>query len=365
MNLDKITQGIEIDRAINEFRSGRPIIVNIRYKNWIFFSIEHVNTKLLVQLAKKSLSKILAFITNKKASILKNKLLKHKDAMVFCIKITDIKWLQLIHKRKLSNSDKKKLNKYPFLKSEKFIKDIINLTKNAKMIPCLIGCELKPNLANHAIMMFDYNELKNQHRLITKSTKIISQSYIPIAKDHKAQISIFKSYVGGSEHIVLQIGKPNKKKAVNLRIQSVCLTGEVFHSMKCDCNEQLHHSIDYISKNGGGYIIHLEQEGRGIGLANKIKAYDLQNKGMDTFDADFTMGFLGEERDFDIAVHIIKYLKVKKVNLITNNQDKIKALRNNNIIIEKQLSTYPSLNKFNTKYLLTRSKRMNYNIKLK
>ena len=91
MSLDKITQGIEIDRAINEFRSGRPIIVNIKYKNWIFFTIEHVNTKLLAQLAKKSLSKILAFITNKKASILKNKLLKHKDAMVFCIKIADIK----------------------------------------------------------------------------------------------------------------------------------------------------------------------------------------------------------------------------------------------------------------------------------
>tara|TARA_B100000700_G_C14844533_1_gene760881 strand:- start:409 stop:1026 length:618 start_codon:yes stop_codon:yes gene_type:complete len=204
-----------------------------------------------------------------------------------------------------------------------------------------------------------------QNKLISESTKMVSESTIPIKQDYNAKIKVFKSFIGGLEHVVLCLGKPNNNKTVNLRIQSACLTGEVFHSMKCDCGEQLNQSIEYLSKNGGGYIIHLEQEGRGIGLKNKIRAYNLQHKGMDTIDADRTMGFVGEERDFSIAVKILKDLGVKKVNIITNNQDKIKALKNSKISIAKKIATYTEVNKFNVNYFASRLIKMNYNIKLK
>ena len=123
--------------------------------------------------------------------------------------------------------------------------------------------------------------------------------------------------------------------------------------------------LNYISKNKGGFIIHLEQEGRGIGLVNKIKAYKLQDQGMNTYTADSSMGFLEEERDFTIAAIILKDLGVKKVNLITNNHQKIKILKNNKIIINKQIPTYPIINKFNFDYLSSKVNKSKYKILVK
>ena len=276
-----------IDRAINEFRSGRPIIISIEKSFWIFFTLENLNKDLLIKMKNNKSGELFSFITNKKAINLSLKSIKHKQSVYFPIKINNIERLRFIHTNYLKKSDKIKFKKIKLNKSPKFIND------------------------------------------------------------------------------VLKIGLRKNKSPINLRIQSTCLTGEVFHSMKCDCNEQLHQSIDYLKNNGGGYIIHLEQEGRGIGLANKIKAYDLQNKGLDTYNADINMGFLGDERDFGIAINILQFLKIKNVNLITNNKDKINILKRNNIKINKVIPTKPSLNSFNIQYLASRSKKMNYNIKNK
>ena len=290
---------------------------------------------------------------------------KHNSCISMRFIKSDVKWLKDIHTNDLPLLKKMKCKKELYLKNPKFIDDVINLAKNAKMIPCLIGCKVNIRFLKKSVLDFNYNEINNQHKFIAQSTKFICESKMPLEKDHKAKIMIFRSYVGGLEHVAIKVGSPNIKKIVNVRIQSVCLTGEVFHSMKCDCYQQLHQSIDYLINNKGGYIIHLEQEGRGIGLANKIKAYDLQFKGMDTFKADIAMGFLGDERDFTIAAKILKYLKISKINLITNNHDKIKALIKNKIKINKQIPTFAKLNKFNVEYLTTRAKKMNYKINLK
>ena len=266
-----------VDRAINEFRSGRPIIVKNGVENWVFFTVENLNIKILNQLTKGSEKKIFTYITNNKANNLNIKKKNYKGCFSFPFRIKDTKLLMSMHTKKLNKFEKNKFDKNYYNKCPNFINYIMNLAKNAKTIPCLIGSLIDPKLVSHSVMVFDYRNLKNQNKIITQSTKMVSKSNIPLVKNHKAIIMVFKSFVGGLEHIVLQIGKPNKQKSINLRIQSACLTGEVFHSIKCDCNEQLHQSINYISKNGGGYIIHLEQEGRGIGLANKIKAYDMQN----------------------------------------------------------------------------------------
>ena len=352
-----------IDRAINEFRSGRPIIISVEKSFWIFFTLENLNKDLLIKMKNNKSGELFSFITNKKAVNLSLKSIKHKQSVYFPIKINNIEKLRFIHTNYLKKSDKIKFKKVKLNKSPKFINDVLDLAKNAKKIPCIIGFKLNKELDKNLFLKFNYKKISNQSKLIANSTKFISQSYLPILKDYKAKIMVFESFIGGLEHVVIKIGLPKNKNPINLRIQSTCLTGEVFHSMKCDCNEQLQQSIDYLKNNGGGYIIHLEQEGRGIGLANKIKAYDLQNKGLDTYNADINMGFLGDERDFSIAINILKFLKIKNVNLITNNRDKINILKKNNIKINKIIPTKPSLNSYNIQYLASRSKKMNYNIK--
>ena len=356
---------ISIDRAINEFSSGRSIVIKTKKENWIFFPLEYVDKKLLKEISNKSLSKVFIYITKNKFYSLFRKSLKNKKVVAIPIMQKEIGKLKSVNSKELSFLTKKTIKTNSLTKCPQFINDIINLAKNAKINPSLIGCKINSKMINHSTMIFDYNKLKNQENLIAHSTKFLTQSRIPLAKDHKAKIMVYKSFIGGLEHVVIKIGSPKIKNPVNVRIQSACFTGEVFHSMKCDCYEQLHHSINYISKNKGGFIIHLEQEGRGIGLVNKIKAYKLQDQGMNTYNADFSMGFLEEERDFTIAAIILKDLGIKKVNLITNNHQKIKILKNNKIIINKQIPTYPIINKFNFDYLSSKVNKSKYKILVK
>ena len=351
-----IKKNIEIDRAISEFRSGRPIIINKDNQYWLFFNLESLDAKLIKRLIKQK-NKIYTYITNKKAKNLKLKNINHKKNVHTLFKFNDLKWLQYVHTHKLRDFEYNKFNKNYFSISPSFIEDIFKLAKNSKTIPCLIGCKVNIKSIESSILVFNHKYLKNQNKTIVESTKMVSKSSIPLDKEHKSKIRVFKSFVGGLEHVVLQIGAPNKKEIVNLRIQSSCLTGEVFHSIKCDCYDQLHQSINYISKNGGGYIIHLQQEGRGIGLKNKIIAYNMQDQNLDSYEADAVLGFSGEERDFRIAVKILKFLKIKRVNLITNNKQKINSLKKNGIKVSKRTSTYTTINKFNSNYLLSKNKR--------
>ena len=246
-------------------------------------------------------------------------------------------------------------------------------SKNAKMIPSLVFKKINKKYYNNinefgfknGILIFDYKDLLKQNELICESIKLVSSAKVPLPKNENSNFKIFKSYIGSDKHVAIIVNpKKINKKSVNLRIHSACFTGDIFHSLKCDCGEQLNQSINYMVRNNGGIILYLEQEGRGIGLANKMRAYSLQARGMDTIDADHNIGFLDDERDFNIAARILKLLKINKVNLITNNKNKINSIKKAGIKVENQINTKPTLNKFNKNYFKTRVKKAGYGLKL-
>lgn len=153
------------------------------------------------------------------------------------------------------------------------------------------------------------------------------------------------------EHVALVKGGTHNK-SVNIRIHSKCLTGDTFNSLRCDCGEQLEKSLRFIGKHNG-VLIYMDQEGRGIGLTNKIKAYSLQDQGMDTIEANESLGFAGDERNYSIVAEILNILGVSKANLMTNNPSKIKFLEISGIIVHRvPLKTKP--NKHNAFYLETK-----------
>lgn len=166
----------------------------------------------------------------------------------------------------------------------------------------------------------------------------------------------------GLEHLALMKGVWTENDAVLVRIHSSCMTGDIFGSCRCDCGEQLHESMRMIEENGQGVIIYLNQEGRGIGLFNKIHAYQLQDEGLDTIQANIALGFKSDERDYTIGCHILKDLGIKRVQLITNNPDKSFALEKAGFQIEKCISMEISPNPHNKFYLETKKNKMGHKL---
>ena len=165
------------------------------------------------------------------------------------------------------------------------------------------------------------------------------------------RIWAFTTNLDEKEHVALVCGDVAGKEDVLIRVHSECLTGDVFGSRRCDCGEQLHHAMEVIASEGQGILLYLRQEGRGIGLANKIKAYGLQDLGMDTVEANVHLGFDDDLREYDVAAKMLELLEVKSVKLMTNNPNKVAGLEDAGIKVSSRLPIKILANPFNTNYL--------------
>jgi 3,4-dihydroxy 2-butanone 4-phosphate synthase/GTP cyclohydrolase II len=174
------------------------------------------------------------------------------------------------------------------------------------------------------------------------------------------QLVPFQESDSGVEHMAIIKGDIKKDDVILTRIHSACATGDLFGSLRCDCGEQLIRSMKMIENNKKGVVIYLQQEGRGIGLMNKIKAYKLQENGMDTVDANIHLGFAPDERNYKIAAEILTSLGINRVNLITNNPEKIDGLKKDGIEIVERVPLEIDANMYNVGYLKTKKTRMNH-----
>ena len=162
------------------------------------------------------------------------------------------------------------------------------------------------------------------------------------------------------DHLVIAFGNLESEKPILARIHSQCITGESFFSMRCDCRFQLTESLQQIANNGSGVIFYLQQEGRGIGLSNKIRAYKLQDEGMDTVEANHQLGFNEDERNYEIVASMADHLNIYSVDLMTNNPKKIKALEKMGLKVNKAYSYLSESNQHNKKYLTTKAKKLGH-----
>lgn len=173
----------------------------------------------------------------------------------------------------------------------------------------------------------------------------------------------FHGLPDGKEHIALRFSSWNGKGEPLVRIHSECMTGDVFHSLRCDCGEQLDEALSLMDKLGG-ILIYLRQEGRGIGLYNKIDAYSLQSSGIDTYQANIELGFPVDSRDFTVAAKILKALEVSSVKLLSNNPEKKVQLETYGISVSGLIPTGTFVNKFNQNYLIAKKSKTNHSLNL-
>ncbi len=169
----------------------------------------------------------------------------------------------------------------------------------------------------------------------------------------------------GTTHMVLKKGEWEEGEPVMVRVHSSCATGDIFGSCKCDCGEQLHQAMQMIEREGKGLVVYMSQEGRGIGLVNKLKAYHLQEQGFDTVDANIKLGFKADERDYGIGAQILRDQKVTKMRLITNNPVKRTGLEGYGLEITETIPIVIEPNRYNERYLKTKQDRMGHNLHMK
>jgi len=222
----------------------------------------------------------------------------------------------------------------------------LDLARSAGLLPAL--WLLDPGVAQLAISVEDIER--------DASVEILARAKLPLDDMPPTQIVAFRASDDGQEHVALVVGAFGGKPPL-VRLHSECLTGDVFGSLKCDCGPQLKEALYIIGQSGGGVLLYLRQEGRGIGLANKIRAYALQDRGLDTVDANQRLGFADDERDYGHAAAMLRALGVDTVRLLTNNPSKVEGLEAAGIKVAERVPHHMPANPHNADYLATKRKK--------
>ena len=248
----------------------------------------------------------------------------------------------------------------------------IDLCKLAGLYPAAAICEIT-NDEGYMSRMDDLLAFSKKHNLKIASVEALIEyrkrhdKLVSIAAETKLptkygdfRIIIFKNEVDHKEHLMIVKGDVRGKSDVLMRIHSECLTGDVFGSHRCDCGEQLENALRSIEEQGEGIVIYMRQEGRGIGLTNKIKAYTLQDQGYDTVEANVKLGFPPDMREYSLAAQMLRELDVKSVKLLTNNPEKKEDLERWGITVSKRVPIVIKANSINAKYLSTKKEKMRH-----
>jgi GTP cyclohydrolase II len=191
--------------------------------------------------------------------------------------------------------------------------------------------------------------------------KIAARARLPVAANADAEIIAFRSEADATDHVALVIGKRDSTPPV-VRLHSECLTGDVLGSLKCDCGPQLHEALAQIAGAQWGILLYLRQEGRGIGLINKLRAYALQDQGFDTVDANTRLGFAIDARDFSVAARMLELLGVSSMKLLTNNPEKVAGIEAEGIEVAERLPLKILANPHNAHYLATKRDRTGHKL---
>ncbi|HVC51917.1 MAG TPA: GTP cyclohydrolase II [Stellaceae bacterium] len=237
----------------------------------------------------------------------------------------------------------------------------VTLAKLAALLPAAVVLPLAPAEAALARRRGDLAPVDGaavmRRRAATAGLSLVTEARVPLEGAEDARLIAFRPRDGGSEHLAIVIGAPDRDAPVLVRLHSECFTGDRLGSLRCDCGEQLRGAIAAIAGAGGGVLLYLAQEGRGIGLVNKLRAYELQDAGFDTIDANEQLGFDADERVYLPAAEMLRQLGFTAVRLLTNNPDKVAALERYGIaIVERVAHIFPA-NGHNERYLRTKATR--------
>ncbi|UUX47957.1 GTP cyclohydrolase II [Nisaea acidiphila] len=241
----------------------------------------------------------------------------------------------------------------------------VQLSKWARLLPSVVVARVSDVKAAEAarwahasgLLSLSASDVEGYVEASARRLSRVATARVPLADAENSRIVAFRPADGGEEHLAIIVGDPDLEAPVLVRLHSECLTGDLLGSLRCDCGDQLRGALKEIGSQGSGILLYLAQEGRDIGLINKLRAYQLQDLGSDTVDANEQLGFEADERVYLTAAEMLRQLGVRSVRLMTNNPEKISQLRNSGVdVVERVAHIFPS-NSHNEGYLRTKASR--------
>lgn len=346
--------GLAVDRAIGELRRGRAVAITEDRVGFVFAAIETLGSALLQRLADVSPDTCLVLTAERAraANLAPEARRPMSLGLGGSARLDDLR--RLAGMSVDAARDAKAAALEPVAEGDSLVLAALGLAKAARLVPALVGFKGE-RLADESLLEVSLSAILEYAAASTSGVQLISESRVPLAGSEASRVALFRDDYGGSEHVAVIIGEPDLSESVPVRVHSACLTGDLLGSLRCDCGDQLHTAIERIAGLGGGILLYLDQEGRSIGLANKLRAYAIQDTGVDTFDANRHLGFSSDERNYDVAAAMLQQIGVARVRLLTNNPRKIDALREHGIEVVDRLPLVSEPNEHNAEYL--RSKR--------
>ena len=370
--MNNINLAVKIERAISELRRGGKIIISDINSGMsvILTAAEMIEIDTVTNLSHLTSSRPNIILSPNRAnalgltsnnypcSVLIEKLWTINDILSLCMP--------------LNNHPQPYLNGVVFEKSNNVVSTCLLLLRQARLLPAGIMSiisnvpieKVSDWASKNNIIYVDSANVTSFEKNNAERLSIAVRAKVPLAVTNNCEVVIFRPKDGGNEHFCLLIGKSryslNDQEADHIpmvRIHSQCITGDILDSLKCDCGQQLKESIKLMAQADEGILIYLAQEGRDIGLLNKLRAYSLQEQGMDTVEANLALGFKDDERLYYPAKEILKQLNINSIKLITNNPKKINHLTKLGIKVLERIPIKIQANKYNKKYLKTKSKK--------
>ncbi len=244
----------------------------------------------------------------------------------------------------------------------------LNLAKLGRLLPALVAAPALPahglaqGASHGALLSVRAEDVLAYPESAATSLVRVAEARVPLEVSDDTRIVAFRAADGGIEHLAMLVGEPEKVEAPLTRLHSECFTGDLLGSLRCDCGPQLQVALQRMAAEGAGVLVYLAQEGRGIGLVNKLRAYALQDTGLDTLDANRALGYGADERNFLVAATILRSLGIGRVRLLTNNPDKLAGLTACGVEVAGRASLRFAGNGVNNRYLRTKAERFGHDL---
>jgi GTP cyclohydrolase II len=356
---------IEVDRAITDLRRGGLVIVAEGGSVWLVQAAEAITAECLARFTALSGTRPSLAITRRRAAALQLAEPPTTPGGTVLLSLPDpieARFLRyLADPAALAVVSGVAISATPTVPGDA-ADAAVELAKLARLLPAVVVAPLAEREAaalvrRESVLSLDAVDILAYHAVAARSLRRVAEARVPLTDAEDTQIIAFRPSDGGIEHLAIVIGDPDPATPILTRLHSECFTGDLLGSLRCDCGDQLRGAISEIARTGGGVLLYLAQEGRGIGLVNKLRAYQLQDSGFDTVDANEQLGFDADERVYLPAAEMLRQLRFLRVRLLTNNPEKVAALNRCGIAVAERVPHIFPANGHNERYLRTKATR--------